>query len=81
MYGSEVEHLPKARQVPCLAQKGKQGEGSQVMAHQGMGVDGKPEDLSLIEIHMAEGKFCQLPSDLTDLHMCFVCPHTHTQAN
>lgn len=26
-YGSEVEHLPSARQVPCLAQKGEQGEG------------------------------------------------------
>lgn len=51
------------------------------MAHQGKGFDTNPEDLSLIpEIHRPEGELCQLPSDLTDLHMCFLRPHTPTQA-
>lgn len=49
------------------------------MAHPGKGLDTQPEILILIpELHKAEGQFCQLPSDLTDLHMCFVCSHTHT---
>lgn len=51
-----------------------------MMAHQGKGFDTKPEALRLLipDIHKAEGEFCQLPSDLPDLHMCFMCAHTHT---
>lgn len=73
--------MTNSRWVPCLAQKEKGSEGYSKTVHPEKAFATKPDDLSLTaEIHMAAGELCQLPSDLVDLCMGCVCPHTHTQA-
>lgn len=73
--------MTNARWVPRLAQKKKGSEGYSKTVHPEKAFATKPDDLSLTaEIHMAARELCQLPSDLVDLRMGCVCPHTHTQA-